>query len=132
MDCIFCKIVAGEIPSKQIYSDDAAIAFLDIEPWHPGHTVVVPRRHVTDALEDAEVLASMAPAIQAAGQRLLSALDADGMNVVSNVGETAGQSVFHLHVHLVPRFAANPGLDNLIVRDGDIDVDEVFARITSS
>lgn len=132
MDCIFCKIVAGEIESKQIYSDDDAIAFLDIEPWHPGHTVVVPRRHVPDVLSDASVLASLAPAIQAAGQRLVSALDADGMNVLSNVGETAGQSVFHLHVHLVPRFEAHPGLDNLIRRDDDIDVDEVFARITSS
>ena len=56
-DCIFCKIIAGEIPSREVYSDDAAFAFLDVAPVKPGHTLVVPRTHVTDALGDQEVLA---------------------------------------------------------------------------
>ena len=57
MTCLFCAIVAGELPSRQVYADDAAVAFLDINPWHRGHTVLVPRRHVTDVLEQPECLA---------------------------------------------------------------------------
>lgn len=129
MDCIFCKIVAGEIPSKQIYSDDHAVAFLDIDPWHAGHSVVIPRRHVADLTEDETALAEIAPAITASSRLLTSALGAAGLNVLSNVGEVAGQSVFHLHVHLIPRYSDNPGMGNIMNRQTDIDIDDVYARI---
>ena len=130
-DCIFCRIVAGEIPSKRVYEDDHAIAFLDLDPFKTGHTLVVPRAHVSDALADADVLASIAPAIAATGTLLVEKLGASGMNVLSNVGEDAGQSVFHLHVHLVPRYADDPGMRALFDRDTTIDLDEVQAALSS-
>jgi len=129
-DCIFCRIVAGEIPSKRVYEDDHAIAFLDLDPFKTGHTLVVPRAHVSDALADADVLASIAPAIAATGNLLVEKLGASGMNVLSNVGEDAGQSVFHLHVHLVPRYADDAGMGALLTRAASGDLDEVHARIT--
>ena len=129
-DCIFCRIVAGEIPSRQVHADEHAIAFLDMEPFKTGHTLVVPRAHVTDALADADVLASIAPAIAATGKLLVEKLGASGMNVLSNVGEDAGQSVFHLHVHLVPRYADDAGMGAMLRRTPGADLDEVHARIT--
>lgn len=128
-DCIFCRIVAGEIPSRRVYEDEHAIAFLDLEPFKKGHTLVVPRRHVADALEDAEVLASLAPAIAETGRLLTEKLGASGLNVLSNVGEDAGQSVFHLHVHLVPRYADDAGMMALLKRAPQDDPDEVLAAI---
>ena len=129
-DCIFCRIVAGEIPSRQVHADEHAIAFLDMEPFKTGHTLVVPRAHVTDALADADVLASIAPAIAATGKLLVEKLGASGMNVLSSVGEDAGQSVFHLHVHLVPRYADDAGMGGLLTRTASGDLDEVHRRIT--
>ena len=127
---IYCRIVAGEIPSNRVYEDDHAIAFLDLDPFKTGHTLVVPRAHVSDALADAAVLASIAPAIAATGTLLVEKLGASGMNVLSNVGEDAGQSVFHLHVHLVPRFAHRAGLRELLVRESGIDLDRVYRQLT--
>lgn len=129
MDCVFCAIAAGQIPSRQIYSDDAAITVLDIEPWHTGHSVVISRRHVTDLTQDAAVLASIAPAVAASARLLIERLGAQGMNVLSNIGQVSGQSVFHLHVHLIPRYASNPGMTGLLNRQGVEDPDEVYARI---
>lgn len=129
-DCIFCKIIAGEIPSKRIHEDEHAIAFLDVAPFKRGHTLVVPRAHVENILEDAEVLARLAPAITHVGAHLVDKLGASGLNVVSNVGADAGQSVFHLHVHLVPRYAGDPGFAAMVEKAGDIDTDEVFATLT--
>ncbi|MFZ2426851.1 MAG: HIT domain-containing protein [Propioniciclava sp.] len=128
--CIFCRIVAGEIPSRQVYADDAAVAFLDLEPLKTGHTLVVPREHVSDALAGPQVLAAIAPAIAATGRLLQDKLKATGMNIVSNVGADAGQSVFHLHVHLVPRYADDPGMSTLLVRAAETDLDAVAARIS--
>ena len=129
-DCIFCRIIAGDIPSRQVYADDTAVAFLDLEPFKQGHTLVVPRAHVTDALADADVLASIAPAETATGRLLIERLGASGLNVLSNVGEDAGQSVFHLHVHLVPRYADDAGMGAMLRRTPGADLDEVHARIT--
>jgi len=131
MDCLFCAIVAGDIPSRQVYADDAAIAFLDINPLHPGHTLVIPRRHVQDLLADPVALEEIAPAIGATAKLLVGKLGADGLNLVSSAGEAAGQEVMHLHVHLIPRSADKPGLRELLVREPVGDVDDVFARITA-
>jgi Diadenosine tetraphosphate (Ap4A) hydrolase and other HIT family hydrolases len=129
MDCLFCAIIAGEIPSRQVYSDQTAIAFLDINPWHRGHTLVVPRRHVADLLAEPESLSVIAPAIQATGRLLVDRLGADGLNMLVNSGAVAGQEVFHLHVHLIPRYAANPGMRGLMERDPASDLDELQAQI---
>ena len=130
-DCIFCKIVAGEIPSKQVYADDVAVAFLDVAPFKRGHTLVVSRTHVADALADADVLASLAPAIRATGRLLVDRLGASGLNIVSNMGQDAGQSVFHLHVHLVPRYPDDAGFAAMVRKADGIDTDEVFATLTA-
>jgi histidine triad (HIT) family protein len=129
MDCLFCAIIAGQIPCRQIYSDESAIAFLDISPWHTGHALVVPRRHVVDVLAQPEPLSEIAGAISATSRLLMERLGADGMNLLINSGAVAGQEVFHLHVHLIPRFADRPGMSGLMDREPDIDLDAVHRRI---
>ncbi|PID50770.1 MAG: HIT family protein [Propionibacteriales bacterium] len=132
MDCVFCAIVAGDLPSRQIYADDAAIAFLDIAPFQPGHTLVIPRKHVADFREEAEVMAELAPAIHEASKLLTSKLHCDGINLLSNAGATAGQEVFHLHVHLIPRYASAPGLRNMVPDQRPVaDLDGTFSQLTS-
>jgi histidine triad (HIT) family protein len=131
--CLFCRIISGEMPSRLVYSDDHAYAFLDIEPWQRGHTLVVPRRHVVDLAAGEPALAEIAPAIDVVARLLIDRLAADGLNLVSSSGAAAGQEVFHLHVHLVPRYADRPGLANLIDkrRAGATELDEVQGRLTS-
>lgn len=113
MDCLFCKIIAGEIPSTRIHEDEHAVAFLDIAPWQEGHSLVVPKRHSTDVLEDDRVLEEIAPAVATVGRMLKERLGATAVNVVSNAGADAGQEVFHTHVHVVPRYAEKRGLRSL-------------------
>ncbi len=132
MDCVFCAIVAGDLPSYQVYADDAAIAFLDIAPFQPGHTLVIPRKHVADFREEAEVMAELAPAIHEAAKLLTSKLHCDGINMLSSAGATAGQEVFHLHVHLIPRYASAPGLRNMVPNQRPVvDLDSTFSQLTS-
>lgn len=134
MECIFCAIVAGDIPSRQIHADDHAIAFLDIQPWHRGHTLVIPRRHVADVLEQPRALTEIAPAIEATSRLLVERLGADGLNLLGNNGAAAGQEVFHLHVHLVPRYSDRPGVRRLIDRDPQAgsDLDALHAQLTGA
>jgi histidine triad (HIT) family protein len=117
-DCVFCGIVAGTIPSRQVYADEHAVAFLDLAPWHRGHTLVVPRRHVPDLVTGDPSLPEIAPAIDAVARLLLHRLAADGINLVSSSGAVAGQEVFHLHVHVVPRYADEPGIQRLVNHAG--------------
>lgn len=128
MDCLFCRILAGEIPSKKVYEDEVAYAFLDIGPWQVGHTLVIPKRHVADVLSDDAVLSEIGPAVARVGRHLKEALGAEACNIVSNAGAVAGQEVFHAHVHVIPRFADNPGIANMrseVTRD----VEEVWAQV---
>ena len=124
-NCIFCKIISGEVPSRRIYEDDRAVAFLDIGGWHRGHALVVPKRHVPDLITGPATLPEIAPAIDAVARLLMDRLAADGINLLSSTGEAAGQEVFHLHVHVVPRYADEPGLRQLVnagvVSDGELD-----------
>jgi histidine triad (HIT) family protein len=124
-NCLFCKIISGELPSRRIYSDDRAVAFLDIGAWHRGHALVVPKRHVPDMITGPGTLPEIAPAIDAVARLLMDRLGADGINVLLSTGEVAGQEVFHLHVHVIPRYADEPGLSRLVnagvVSDGELD-----------
>ena len=86
-NCIFCKIISGELPSRRIYEDDRAVAFLDIGAWHRGHALVVPKRHVPDLITGPATLAEIAPAIDAVARLLMDRLDADGINLLSSTGE---------------------------------------------
>ena len=129
MDCLFCAIIAGEIPSRQVYADEAAVAFLDISPWHAGHTLVVPRRHVVDALSQPEALSEIAPVINVTARLLTERLGAAGMNILINSGAVSGQEVFHLHAHLIPRYPERGGMAALMDREPGIDLDAVHQRI---
>lgn len=131
MDCLFCRIVAGDLPSRKVFEDDSAVAFLDVAPWHRGHTLVVPKRHVDDLTADATVLTEIAPAISAVSRLLVDRLDADGLNMLSNAGPVAGQEVFHLHVHLVPRYGDEPGLPALVQHREPGDLDAVCRQLTA-
>ena len=126
--CLFCRIVAGEIPARVVYEDDTALAFLDIAPWQVGHTLVIPKRHVLDVVSDDTVLAELGPVIAKVARLLQERLGADACNVVSNAGAVAGQEVFHAHVHVLPRYAATPGIANLRTRV-DEDAETTLARL---
>ena len=103
-DCIFCKIVKGEIPCAKLYEDEQTLAFLDIAPVAPGHALVIPKVHCSDlfALPDAFGPAWLA-AQKRVGRAVMAALGATGLNVQQNNGQSAGQVVFHAHIHLIPR-----------------------------
>ncbi len=110
MDCLFCTMVAGEIPTKRVHEDDVALAFLDIAPWQVGHTLVIPKRHSDNVLEDASILAELAPAIAKVAALLKERLGATAVNILSNAGPDSGQEVFHTHVHVIPRYPDSPGM----------------------
>lgn len=110
-DCIFCKIIAGDIPASKVYEDENVVAFLDITQVTHGHTLVIPKTHVRNLLdmpqEVAEKLFACVPQI---AQGLKKATGASGINLVNNNEEVAGQTVFHAHLHLLPRYSAEDGL----------------------
>ncbi len=111
MDCIFCRIVAGEIPSHTVYEDDMTLAFLDIHPAARGHTLVIPKQHVADLLSaDPLDLEATVRGSQLVARILHKHLQADGINVVQNNGTAAGQDVFHYHVHLIPRWTGDQAI----------------------
>lgn len=103
--CIFCKIVAKEIPAEIIYEDETVLAFLDISQVTKGHTLVIPKKHFDNFLDcDPKTMFHVMEVAQQIGQHIMKKLHANGMNVLSNVNEVAGQSVFHFHTHLIPRY----------------------------
>lgn len=100
MDCLFCKIVAGEIPSTKIYEDDMVFAFRDIHPQAPVHVLIVPKKHMSNILEcDGETAAALIDAIRVIARQ--EGVDQSGFRVISNCGRDGAQSVNHLHVHLL-------------------------------
>lgn len=129
-DCIFCKIIAGEIPSAKVYEDDAVLAFLDIGPVTKGHTLVIPKsHHATIAETPDEVLKSMIVVVRKVAQAQLSGLNAAGINVTQANGKLAHQEVPHIHFHVIPRFVDDgfnwvPG-----TYDGRDDMEEVAGKI---
>lgn len=103
-DCIFCKIISSEIPSSKIYEDENVVAFLDIHPTRPGHTLVAPKTHCDNVLDcHPDTLAKMIIAAQKIAPAVVKAAGADGFNLGVNTGRAAGQIIFHLHMHIIPR-----------------------------
>lgn len=103
-DCIFCKIVKGEIPSEKIWEDEDFIAFSDVHPVAEGHTLVIPKKHFENLIGvDKENSETFIQAIQEVGKILIDKYDSDGFNAVLNNGKSAGQVVEHVHFHLLPR-----------------------------
>jgi histidine triad (HIT) family protein len=109
LNCIFCKILARELPSTIIDEDERTIAFMDIAPATRGHALVIPRAHSADLLTvDPEDLAAVALASQRLAARMHERLGSDGVNLVNSCGAPAWQTVFHFHVHVIPRYAGDP------------------------
>lgn len=110
-DCIFCKIIKGEIPSYTVYEDDVVKAFLDISQVTPGHTLMVPKKHVQDifAYDDELAQAVFARLPKVARAIKASNPNIKGMNILNNNGKVAYQSVFHSHIHLIPRYGSDDG-----------------------
>ena len=110
-DCIFCKIIAGEIPASKVYEDDQVLAFLDISQVTPGHTLVVPKQHFRNLLEmDADSTSQLFSRVPDIARKVMKVTKAKGMNILNNNEEIAGQTVFHTHVHLAPRYEETEGL----------------------
>ena len=110
-DCLFCKIAAGEIPSYTIYEDEEFRAFLDIEPAGIGHTLIVPKQHAANFFELPEEQASHAMLLaQRIARAMKETLPIDGLNVIQNNGEVAGQTVMHYHLHVIPRYKGVGGV----------------------
>jgi histidine triad (HIT) family protein len=108
-DCLFCQIVAGELPSQKVDEDERTVAFMDINPATRGHALVVPKAHVANVLEiDSEDLAATVLAAQRLARKVTERLGADGLNLINSCGSAAWQTVFHLHIHVIPRYADDP------------------------
>lgn len=127
MSDVFDKIINGEIPSYKVYEDEDVLAFLDLTQATPGHTLVVPKKHVADIYEYDEELAArvlgvlpkIARAIKASDDRII------GLNIINNNGEAAGQSVFHSHFHLLPRYV-DDGYDIPVLDNSDKMTEEIY------
>ena len=121
-DCIFCRIVAGEIPSFKLLEDDRVLSFMDINPASEGHCLVIPKVHAPNLFESADgSLAAVAAACRRVADAVRRTLDPPGINLMQANGPAAGQSVFHLHFHVIPRRADDGLLFNWEPRPGDLD-----------
>ena len=108
-DCLFCKIVAGDLPATRVHEDERTLAFMDINPATRGHLLVIPREHATDLRDiGAEDLNACLAAGQALARTMEEKLGADGVNLLNSCGRTAWQTVFHFHLHVIPRYDTDP------------------------
>ena len=108
-DCIFCAIAAGEIPSFKVYEDELVLAYLDINPFSAGHTLVIPKAHTEGLLDTPdETLAAIIARVKKVAAHIKAALPCEGFNILQNNGEAAGQTVKHVHFHIVPRYGCGP------------------------
>ena len=104
-DCIFCKIANGEIPASTVYEDDMFRVILDMSPATKGHALILPKKHMADIFEmDSETAEKAFVLAAKVAKGMKAALNCDGLNIVQNNGEVAGQTVFHFHMHIIPRY----------------------------
>ena len=123
-DCIFCKIVEGEIPAQRVDEDEHTVAFMDLNPWTRGHALVVPRAHSRNLYEAGDDdLARTAQAAKRLAIRMRDRLGCDGVNLINSCEPAAWQTVFHLHVHVIPRYDDDPL--QLPTRPHEADPDEL-------
>jgi histidine triad (HIT) family protein len=129
-DCLFCKIVAGDVPATKVHEDDRTVAFMDINPATRGHLLCIPKAHAADvhAISDEDVCA-VARTAKAMAMRVQDRLGADGVNVLQSSGAAAWQTVFHYHVHVIPRYEGDPlRLPWVPGAGGDMDAIQATAR----
>jgi len=137
-DCIFCSIVAGDLPARTVYETDDVLAFLDANPLAPGHTLVIPKSHAQRVSDlDADLATELLGTVATITPRVESAVDADGTTVGINDGEAAGQEVPHVHVHVVPRFEGDGGAPIHAVVDerpdlSDADLDAIAEDVAAA
>ncbi len=121
-ECIFCKIVAGDIPCFKLYEDDQTLAFMDINPGNEGHALVITKEHWEDIYTvPADLLAAMAKTLQKVAKAVNKTLSPDGINLVQANGKGAAQSIFHFHMHVLPRKIGDELKLNWGLRPGDMD-----------
>ncbi|MGG0739018.1 HIT family protein [Niallia taxi] len=131
-DCIFCKIVAGEIPAKKVFENEHVVAFLDISQVTKGHTLVIPKTHVKDIYElTPEIAKNLFEVIPSIANGIKEAFEPVGLNTLNNNGEKAGQSVFHYHMHLIPRYGKGDGFGAVWKTNFDAYSDEQLVQIAA-
>ncbi len=129
--CIFCRIINHEIPSSVVYEDDDVLAILDISQVTYGHTLVMPKKHVRNVLEaDEETVLKCMAAARKLAARIVTSTGASGVNILTNCGESAGQSVDHLHFHIIPRYDENDCISITFNESPKQDLDEVLKKIS--
>jgi histidine triad (HIT) family protein len=127
-NCIFCKIIAGDIQNYTVYEDDHCLAFLDIHPVTKGHTVVIPKVHAETLLDlNSEITKEFFAGVKCALEKVETALSPDGFNVGWNQGDAGGQAVKHLHVHILPRWDGDAGgsMHSIVKKTSDTPVEEL-------
>lgn len=133
-DCIFCKIAAGEIPSKTIYEDEQFRVILDISPATRGHALILPKEHYPNLYEIPEETAADAMKLaKKMAVKMKEVLHCDGFNLVQNNEEAAGQTVFHFHMHLLPRYKEDGNQDKFAWNSAKLDeteIEEVYRKLT--
>lgn len=133
-DCIFCKIAAGEIPSKTIYEDEEFRVIMDISPATKGHALILPKEHYPNLYEIPEEVAADAMKLaKKMAKKMTDALQCDGFNLIQNNGEVAGQTVFHFHMHLIPRYKNDGNEDRICwnhLELGEKELEEIHQKLT--
>ncbi len=130
-NCIFCKIIAGELPCTKLYEDAATLAFMDINPVSPGHALAIPKGHAKDVFAiDEEAISATVRTARKVARALRAALSPAGINLLQSSGPAAGQSVFHLHFHVIPRHSGDGLRFNWQMVPGDkADIERIAALI---
>ena len=127
--CVFCEIIKGNIPSRKVYEDDDILAILDIAQTTYGHTLVMPKKHIKDINEaDPETLQKLILKVQELSTLICNNLKASGHNILVNTSEVSGQTVHHLHFHIIPRYSLDDSI-KIEFSENKFDLDEVLTKI---
>ncbi|HCY06525.1 MAG TPA: HIT family protein [Erysipelotrichaceae bacterium] len=128
--CIFCKIVNNELPSYKVYEDDEFLAILDIAQTTDGHTLVFPKKHIVDIFEiDDETLSKLITLTKKLSDKVVTKMNATGLNLLNNTNESAGQSVHHIHFHIIPRYDESDEVTISFNRKSKFDLEEILNKI---
>jgi len=129
--CVFCKIVRGEIPNYTVYEDEQVLAFLDIFPAAKGHTVVIPKVHASRLFDlNEKGYSALMHGVRITAEKIETVLSPGGLNIGINDGAAAGQSVSHVHMHIIPRYEGDVGgsMHSIVKQPGDESVEDLYAR----
>lgn len=133
-NCIFCKIANGEIPSATVYEDENFRAILDLSPASKGHTIILPKNHFKDVCElDEQTAAAVLPVAARIGAAMKASLGCTGFNLVQNNGTSAGQTVFHFHMHVIPRYENGPAMVSWVQNSSESEeLQQIAAQIKNN